>query len=175
MLSQSLHPRIGALCERVDDADPSENARILFHAIQHVGVVKTIEAHLDQDDLLHTLGPAVFKQLLGCKAWWPHLGFGEASPQWVFGRVWCPYMDVGVYNSTGRGSRRFRSTTGDTKRTKGTESQQRPPPYSGTVCFCAFHSTSLVPHCRSDNPSCWDKYTRFTEANSQETVGPAFG
>lgn len=83
---------IGAV--EIDDADAAEDAGVGLHAVQHVGVVRTIEAHLDEDDAGDLSGLGMAEEIGGGE------GHGRvialAGYAGIGGAGGGPKVDVGV-------------------------------------------------------------------------------
>jgi hypothetical protein len=49
----------------IDNCDARKHGRITLHSVEHVGVVSSVEAHLNEDNSLHTGRPGDGKQEFG--------------------------------------------------------------------------------------------------------------
>ena len=94
---QLMHLGVGFFPCGIDDGDAGEDAFVVAHRLQHVGVVQAVVAHLDEDDAVHAAGASVGEEFLGGEGGGLHVFFFEAGGQGVCLGVVGPDVDVGVY------------------------------------------------------------------------------
>ncbi len=91
---ERLHclPWVGGVA--IDDADATKDAGVFAHAVEHVGVVEAIEAHLNENDFGNAGGLGMGEEVGGGKAgrWVVALAGGAGVTNVVVG----PKMNVGV-------------------------------------------------------------------------------
>ena len=80
----------------VDDSHAGKGRRMAMDAVEHVGIVEAVEAHLDQHHTRHPVRPAGGQELLGGEARRLHVGLCERCRQRPSGRVGGPDMDMGI-------------------------------------------------------------------------------
>ena len=68
------HLPLGLFLKGINDRRAGENILVQFNHVEHVAVIETVEAHLNEIDALHAVGPSVLEQLRGCERPGAHAG-----------------------------------------------------------------------------------------------------